>query len=264
MAGLPIWYELMTQDPGKIAAFYNAVLGWNVQQDGDELPNGARYGMIVREDGGNAGGVLTLSDEMREHGAQPAWLIYFHVDDVDASVAKAQGMGASVQMPPMTMDGVGRMAMLADPQGAHFYLMTPQPPEGTSPDAGSDVFSTDHVGRCSWNELNTDNADAQMEFYTAIMGWDNPGEMPMPDGHTYRFVNLGEQGIGAIGSMKPEGVPNHWLPYFRVADIDAAKAAMESEGGNVMMGPMEVPGNDYIVVGIDPAGAPLGLVGKKG
>ena len=263
MAGMPIWYELMTDDPSKVAGFYDAVLGWHVQRDGDELPNGARYGMIGRAGGGHAGGVLTLSDEMREHGSRPAWLTYFHVDDVDATVEKAQGMGATLHMPPVTMDGVGRMAMLSDPQGAPFYVMTPQPPEGTPADAESNAFSTDAVGACSWNELNTDGADAQMEFYTTLMGWQQSGEMPMPDNHSYRFLNVGEQGIGAISSMKPEEVPTHWLPYFRAADIDAAKTAFEAEGGTIYAGPMEVPGDDHIVVGIDPAGAALGIVGKR-
>ena len=263
MAGTPIWYELMTNDPAKVGAFYDAVLGWTVAEDGDTLPNGAKYGMIQRADGGQAGGVLTLSSEMCEHGARPVWLTYFHVPDVDASVAKAQDMGASVQMPPMTMDGVGRMAMLADPQGAHFYVMTPMPPDGSDPGAGSAVFSPDAVGQCAWNELNTDGADEQESFYTSLFDWDVTGQMPMPDNHTYKFVNDGDTPLGAIGSMKPEGVPSHWLPYFRVADIDAAKAAVEANGGTVMMGPMEVPGDDYIVVGSDPDGAPLGLVGRR-
>lgn len=263
MAGTPVWYELMTTDPAKVAPFYREVLGWSVATGGDHLPNGARYGMIGRADGGQAGGVLTMSGDMCEQGARPAWLIYFDVDDTDEACAKAQELGAAVQMPPVTMDNVGRMAMLADPQGTSFYVITPTPPEGSEPDGESSVFSPEVTGYCAWNELNTQNADKQEAFYSQLFDWEVTGEMPMPDGHTYKFVNNGELPLGAVCSMKPESVPSQWLPYFRVTDIDAAKDAVQANGGKVEMGPHEVPGGDYIIVGFDPDGAALGLVGRQ-
>ena len=103
--------------------------------------------MIKRSDGGNAGGVLTLTDEMRSSGARPIWLGYLHVEDVDATVAAIKADGGQVTMPPWDQAGVGRLAMVTDPQGAPFYLMNPLPPEG-DPDATSDVFSTDKAAAC--------------------------------------------------------------------------------------------------------------------
>src|SRR3954468_20868417 len=79
-----IWYELMTTDPEGAKAFYDAVIGWNISEGAPEF-NG--YRMIGRTDGGFAGGVLPLTDEMQQHGARPAWLGYIHVPDVDRSVA---------------------------------------------------------------------------------------------------------------------------------------------------------------------------------
>lgn len=262
MAGLPIWYELMSPDPAGVAAFYAAVLGWNIPATGNPMPNGSEYRQIGRDDGGWQGGVLTLTPGMAESGVHPAWFTYFDVDDVDACVEKAKAMGAAVFMDPMTMEGIGRMSMLADPQGAPFYVMAPIPPEGgVDPDGA--VFKGDTVGRATWNELNTDAADEQMQFYTSLFDWEQSGEMPMPGEHTYRFFNLGERGVGAIGSMKPDGMPNAWLPYFRVADINGAKRAVEENGGQILMGPQEVPGDDHIIVAFDPAGAAVGLVGRK-
>jgi predicted enzyme related to lactoylglutathione lyase len=54
-----------------------------------------------------------------------------------------------------------------------------------------------------------------------------------------------------------------WTYYIRVADIGAAHKAIVAGGGTVLHGPQEVPGGDYIIVGIDPQGASFGLVGKK-
>lgn len=263
MAGWPIWYELMVPDPAAVAPFYKAVLGWEIPEHGNAMPNGSEYREVKRADGGTAGGVLTLTQNMADHGVRPIWLAYFHVADVDESIRKAGAMGASTMMEAMTMEGIGRMAMLADPQGAPFYVMAPSPPEG-SPDAKSDVFQPDTPGHGAWNELNTDAAQQQIEFYTALFDWRVDGEMPMPDDHIYKFLFDGENGVGAIGSMKPDGMPSAWLVYFRAHDIDAAKAAVEANGGRVIMGPHEVPNDDHVIVAIDPAGAPVGIVGRKG
>src|SRR5438046_475176 len=86
--GSYIWYELMTPDPVGAKAFYDAVVGWNI---GDPAPAGSvEYRMIGRSDGGNAGGVLTLTGDMQQHGARPTWLGYICVDDVDESVASIE------------------------------------------------------------------------------------------------------------------------------------------------------------------------------
>ena len=263
MAGIPIWYELMTADPAAVAPFYRATLGWNIPAIGRPMPNGAEYREIVRADGGNAGGVLTLTSDMTAGGANPGWIAYFHVDNVDASVSKATEIGGAVHMPATTMPGVGRMAMLADPQGATFYVMDPAPP-ADQPDAQSDVFKGDTPGHCTWNELNTDDAESQIAFYTSLFPWTVEGEMPMPGEHVYKFLTCEGRGIGAIGSMKPPGMGNAWLPYFRVANIEEATEAVKANGGTIVMGPHEVPGGDNILVTLDPAGAAVGLVGKKG
>src|SRR4051812_1698324 len=126
-AGDFIWYELMTSDADGAKAFYDAVVGWNVDAQ-SHFPNG--YRTIGRSDGKSAGGILPLTDEMRQHGASPTWLGYVNVDDVDASVARIEQAGGKTLMPAFDIPQVGRVAMVADPQGAPFYIMKPIPPEG--------------------------------------------------------------------------------------------------------------------------------------
>ena len=263
MAGAPIWYELMTPDPGAVAPFYRAVLGWEIPAEGHDMPNGSQYREILRADGGNASGVLTLTPSMAGGGARPGWLTYWHVEDVDAAVAKAEGLEASVHMPPMTMPGVGRMAMLADPQGAPFYVMDPTPPPN-APDAQSDVFQPNTPGHAWWNELQTTDEPRSTGFYTELFGWDAGNAMPMGDKGDYRFVEAGGKAIGAINPWMPDWMPVSWLPYFGVADIDAARSAAEAEGATIRHDIHQVPGGDFILTCTDPAGAPLGVVGKRG
>lgn len=263
MAGRPIWYELMTPDPGAAAPFYRAVAGWEIPAEGHAMPNGSEYREIRRGDGGFAGGVLSLTAGMAAGGARAGWLTYFHVDDVDAAVAKAQQMGATVHMPPMSMDGVGRMAMLADPQGASFYVMDPTPPPG-DPDAQSDVFQSMTPGHCWWNELETTDEPGATAFYTALFGWGAEQTMPMGEHGDYRFVEAGGEQIGAINPWLADYMTVGWLPYFGVAEIDDARAAAEANGGTITHDVHQVPGGGYIFTATDPTGAPVGFVGPKG
>ena len=86
----------MTTDPDGAKRFYDAVVGWTI---GERIDRRSDYRMIGRSDGGFAGGVLPLTDEMRSHGARPVWLGYLGVDDVDATVAQIEAKGGQVLMP---------------------------------------------------------------------------------------------------------------------------------------------------------------------
>ncbi len=262
MTGRPIWYELMTPDPAGVAPFYRATLGWDIPDKGVETPSGHPYWMIGRPDGGHAGGAILLTEEMQMSGGSAAWIPYFHVGDVGAAVAKAQELGASVWLPPMTMD-VGTMAMLGDPQGASFYLMDPVPPPD-QPDAQSDVFKPKTPGHAWWNELETSDEPGATAFYRGLFGWGAEQSMPMGERGEYRFVEADGEQIGAINPWMADYMKVGWVPYFGVADIDAARAAAEASGGTIEQDIHEVPGGDFIFMATDPAGALVGIVGPKG
>src|SRR4051812_38533630 len=178
-----IWYELMTPDPDGAKAFYDAVVGWTV---GEAAPEFNGYRTIGRSDGGFAGGVLPLTDEMQQHGARPTWLGYIHVGDVDDALKSIEAAGGKTQMPATDIPNVGRIAMVTDPQGAPFYVMKPMPPAG-DPNAQSDVFSPTEPQRCGWNELATSDAVAALDFYTSQFGWEKGDAMPMGEAGDYRF-----------------------------------------------------------------------------
>ena len=256
-AGDFIWYELMTPDAEGSKTFYDAVVGWNIGEGVAEY-NG--YRMIGTADDGFTGGVLPITDEMQQHGARPTWLGYLNVRDVDAKVAEIESAGGKTLMGATDIPNVGRIAMVADPQGAPFYVMKPIPPEGKENQA-STVFSPTDQGRCAWNELSTSDPVAARQFYGQQFGWTSDNFMPMGEHGEYRFIDNEGLTLGAIaGAM--EGQHPHWRFYFRVPSVGSAKQTVEAKGGKVIMGPMEVPGGDRIVIGIDPQGAEFALVGK--
>ena len=255
--GAWIWYELMTPDPEGAKAFYEAVVGWAMTtgHNGDD-----NYGFIANADGGMTGGMLRLAPEMIEHGARPGWLGYSGVDDVDAMVGQVTTAGGRVLMAPFDIAMAGRVALVADCCGAPFYIMKPTP----QPDGGeSTAFSPSLLGRCGWNELCAGDVDHAVAFYTGLFGWTLGEPMDMGEHGKYHFP--AHDGVAFGGMMKAMAHmgPPHWNHYFRVADIDVAKAAAEANGGTVAVGPMQVPGGDWVIMGADPQGAFFALVGAR-
>ena len=255
--GAFIWYELMTTDAAGAKAFYDAVVGWDI---GDAAPELNGYRMIGRSDGRFAGGVLPLTAEMQQHGARPMWLGYINVDDTDAAVQAIEQAGGKALMAAFDIPSVGRIALVADPQGAPFYVMKPIPPAGQEKDA-SDVFSDTAEQRVSWNELSTSDPAAARQFYGQQFDWVSDDFMDMGELGQYRFLDHQGVRIGALCGVAPGQQPA-WRYYFRVASIAAAKGRVEHNGGTVTMGPHEVPGGDHIIIGNDPQGAEFALVGK--
>ena len=222
---------------------------------------------------GNVAGLLPLTAEMTAGGARPAWIGYILVDDVEKMVESVEHGSGKVHMPAMTMGGVGRMAMVADPQGAPFYIMKPTPP-ADQPDAESHAFSYDHprIGHCAWNELATSDVEGAKHFYGQRFGWVKDGEMDMGPMGAYEFLrHTGRSdgsvmGQGMLGAVMPKmpGMPvSAWTYYFRVSDIDAGVTHIEAGGGQIVQPSVEIPGGDYSLVASDPQGAHFGLVGAR-
>ena len=260
--GAFIWYELMTDDPASARDFYRAVVGWEIEAEGKAMPTGATYRMIGRSDGGFAGGVLEITADMKAGGATPGWLGYIHHADVDGAIAATKAAGGAVHMPPMDMPGVGRMAMVSDPQGAVFYVMRPTPP-AENPDATSDVFSIDQAQHMRWNELWTTDQDAAVSLYTDLFGWTQEGAMEMGEMGDYRFIQHDGTGIGAIAKAQADGQGSRWQYFAGVDDIDRACKAVTENGGKLLGEPQQIPGGEYSVYAHDPQGATIGLVGPQ-
>ncbi len=256
-----IWYELLTHDADAAADFYAKVVGWSSSPSGQP---GMDYRFFSSADGSNmadgVGGFMAITPEMAEHGARPAWIGYLAVDDVDASVAAIVAAGGAELMPAMTLDGVGRMAMVVDPSGAPFYVM-----RGASDEASHSFAAAEpKVGHGAWNELASSDPTVAKAFYTSQFGWVQDGDMDMGPLGQYEFLwSSGKRFLQGAVMRAVNDEPSHWLFYFRVADIDAAHRAATAAGGSIYQEPQEIPGGDFSLIAQDPDGAHFGLVGAR-
>lgn len=249
--GTHIWYELLTGDVDAAADFYGQAVGWKSASFGGSRPDDQPYTILSAGTDG-VGGMMK-----NPMATPPLWLGYVGVDDVDAAVAKLERLGGKVHRPAWDLEGVGRIAFVADPQGAMFYLM-----RGAS-QMDSTAFSPERDGHCAWNELFAADQKAALAFYGAMFGWEKGDAMPMGELGDYTFINHRGAMIGAVMD-KPAEVPAvGWNYYFRVTGIDAAVERIKAAGGSVINGPQEVPGGLWVINALDPQGGAFGLVGTK-
>lgn len=258
-AGDFIWYELMTSDADGAQAFYGGLVGWDFRAADQGVMDYRQFGM----NGTVIGGCLPITEEMTQGGARPLWAGYIAVQDVDVSAEAVKRSGGEILLPPYDIPDVGRIAFIADPQGAPLYVMRPATGEHVS-----ESFST-HLpreGHCAWNELATSDPQAAKSFYGDVFGWETADTMNLGPLGDYDILRNGADRDFTFGAVmqKPEEVPvSLWSFYFRVAGIDDAVRFIEMHGGQVLNGPLEIPGGDFALNALDPQGANFSLVGKR-
>ncbi len=107
-----VHFEVAGKDGKRLREFYTGLFGWKIEVD-----PAMNYGMVeTGGEGGINGGI------MQTHGDMPAYVIFYvQVDDLQAYLDKAQGLGATMVMPPTPIPtpipGVGAFAMIQDPEG---------------------------------------------------------------------------------------------------------------------------------------------------
>jgi hypothetical protein len=246
LPGKFVWFELCTKDADRkrAQAFYGETLGWRavpfaMGQDS--------YEMIYAGDT-MQGGYASLADER-----QPAhWISYVSVKDVDGAARAATAHGGKVVKAPFDAPTVGRMARIADPQGAELYLF--HSATGNAPD-----LETAPQGHFFWNELHTSDPTRALEFYDAVVGYSHRS-MDMGPGGTYHILARdGKDRAGVTAHLAP-GVPPHWLPYVSVDDPDATVARARKLGANIPMACENIPGVGRFGVMQDPTGAVLAIM----
>ncbi len=110
------WNELAARDMDRAVQFYSGRFGWTpVPFEDSPQP----YTMMMQGEA-PAGGIYAMSADMP---FPPHWAPYFAVEDTDASVRRSDELGGTTVMPPHDIPGIGRFAMLRDPQGAVFYII---------------------------------------------------------------------------------------------------------------------------------------------
>jgi predicted enzyme related to lactoylglutathione lyase len=116
------WNELWAKDANAVLPFYRKAIGVTLDKMAQPMPDGGTYHLFTF-DGAMVGGALTTPNAK----APAMWLPYVSVEDVDAAVARAKGLGGRVIAEVMDVDTVGRFGIVADRQGAVLGLIRPAP-----------------------------------------------------------------------------------------------------------------------------------------
>ncbi|MES2180444.1 MAG: VOC family protein [Gemmatimonadota bacterium] len=238
-----VWHELMVPDTSTAPAFYKGVTGWGTQKFEGPMD----YTMWVNGET-PVGGLMPLDKDLQAMGVPSHWLHYVGVANVDDSAALAESLGARVNVPPTDIPNTGRFAVLADPQGASFAIYTSSQ---DAPPAGDPA-----IGDFSWTELGTTDSDAAFAFYSKLFGWTETSTMDMGGGMMYKMFGGGGAPIGGMYTIgkEMEGMPPNWLGYVLVTSVADSVEAVKNGGGQLMSGPMDIPGGK-IAVFTDPQGA---------
>jgi hypothetical protein len=261
--GVPCWVDTTQPDPDAALAFYGGLFGWDFE---DGMPEGAgSHYFMGRIRGGDVAAISSAPD-----GAPPAaaWNTYIWVDDADVAAKKAVDAGGTVVAEPFDVMDAGRMAVLADPEGAVFSVWQAREHKGAK-------VVNEH-GALNFNGLATRDAAGAERFYGAVFGWTalslpsgpmwtlpaygdhleeaTPGlrkqmaEMGAPDG----FVDV----VAALNPIADDDTqtPAHWSVTFGVDDVDATVATARELGGEIQHGPVDAPWTKMAVIR-DPQGA---------
>jgi len=236
--GMFCWVELATPDAAAAKKFYMSLFGWAANDM--PIPDGVYT--IFQKDGHDLGALYQNKD------VPPNWASYINVTSADDSAKKAQGLGANLVAPPFDVMDIGRMAVVADPQGATFCLWQAKKQIGAT--------IRGETGTLCWNELMTSDPEASRDFYGSLFGWNFK---PSPE---YTEISVGATGIGGMLTMTPDmqGMPPTWSPYFAVDDCDATADSAKSLGAQIYVKPTDIPNVGRFAVMADPQGAPFDII----
>lgn len=243
MSNLPgkfVWFEHLSADPPRARNFYQQLFTWHVEtmRIGE-----SHYPMIVNGKEGIGGFVNGDS------GAR--WISYISVPDVDASYTAALAAGAKSESAPTDYGTIGRGAAIVDPTGARISLWK----SADEDQADADVPINGWV----WNELWTSDVDTALAFYSKLIGYTHEA-MDMGEQGTYHVLNTSGKGRGGVMRSPDPNMPAQWVPYVRVADVDATLANAKRLGANVCMEGTDIPTVGRIGMMVDPQGAMIAVI----
>jgi uncharacterized protein len=247
------WYELLTTNAAAARMFYASVVGWEAH---DASTPAFPYS-VFSAGKAEVGGLMELPPDALRMGAEPRWVGYVAVDDIDGAVERLRCLGGSVFVRP-TDSNIGRVSIVADPQTATFgivgALRRGEPP-------GEPPVEPPLPGTVGWHELLAADGTKAFTFYSELFGWQPaPREKDLLE--SYQLVSAGGRTIGGIFNKLSRVPVPFWLYYFEVSDIVQAVARVKEGGGRVVQGPMELLGGSWIARCIDPQGAMFSLQGK--
>lgn len=265
MPGVPCWIDSTQPDPDDAAAFYGALLGWEFE---DRMPPDVPGSYLVGRVRGLDVGAIGSPPEGRAPAA--SWTTYVAVESADDAAARATAAGGRVVMEPFDVMKAGRMAVIADTEGATIAVWQARETIGAE--------LVNEPGTWNFSGLHVRDVEAARAFYGDVFGWvlseieggeaslmwrlpgygdylerDQPGlqqqmaEMGAPEG----FADVVAMLIPETGADAP---PPYWDVTFSVESADETAERARTLGGTVLVPPTDAPWVRFCVIR-DPQGA---------
>lgn len=231
--------DLLTTDLNAAARFYSRVFGWKLQRHDAE-------GYIDAFSRGDPVATLSTYTDTGAPEDGSIWLASISVTDVDAAVRAATRNGGKVVEVAQNVPGVGRAAVIEDPNGAVVMLLRNNDGDPADGPAATNEWL--------WPELWTDHPDRTARFYDKVVGYKAVAHRG-PKGYEYRI--LGRDGIARATILRTPlpDVESNWLLYMKVRNVHATARAVVENGGRVLVPPMKGDFNADIAIVADPTGA---------
>ena len=243
-----VWGDLVTADVAAAADFYGKVFGWTFETYGGDDDRDTYT--LALADGLPIGGMVF--DQRAKKGKTPSarWIGLISVADVKAATAAVSASGGTVVRAPVMLGERGETAVFKDLDGVLFGVVRSK--SGDPPDYAGDV------NEWFWVDLWTNDVDRAAAFYRAVVGYET---VPVADSGPRSGLHLLSGGYARAGIMQKQNSKTTptWLPYIRVADVDASVTTATAAGGKVLLEPVAM-GRARVAVIADPTGAPVGIV----
>ncbi len=241
LVGKFVWYDLFTNDLQSTSRFYEGLFGWSFSDTASK----ERLVKTIARDGVPIANAI-LIDSVKGNVNECLWLSYMSVEDVDRALMVAKKNNGTIYMQPKDLPNRGRIAIVKDPEGALFAIVTTS--DGDPPDQG--LIQNHWMG----SELWTANVDASLKYYHLLAGYEQR-LVDVGAGPKYRFLVKNGQTRGGIVKIPWDDVKPNWLPYIAVEDVMAIAAKAEELGGKVLVEPDKAIRKGRVAIIADPSGA---------
>lgn len=246
LPGKFVWFDLASPNLQQQMDFYRAVFGWSYRAPGRTNED---YTLILNR-GQAVGGMFGFDPpEGQQDGA--VWIALMSVDDVDASVRAVTANGGQVELAPADVARRGRHALFRDPAGGLFGTLrssSGDPPDGEVP-----------LGGFLWVDLFAREPERMTRFYTALAPYDLEVRAITED-VSRTLLNAHGMPRAGIVPVDEEANRSSWVPYVRVADVQATLARVVEGGGFAIVAPDPSILDGNLAVFVDPNGAVIGIV----
>ncbi|WP_108811291.1 VOC family protein [Sphingorhabdus sp. Alg231-15] len=245
--GQVVWHDLLTTNVGAARKFYAELLGWTYEVEHAEKfvwKSGEADYPLILDHGEAHGGFIAIEPDQQSH-----WLAFVAVDNVDDAAKRCEKLGGTIERTAFDIPGVGRSAVIRDPQGA---LICPF------------VASHDYpapTGLFTWDNLLAPDIQGVKQFYEGLFPW-SPTETEAEDmSHSVNFTAPDDQLVTGA-SVIPEAldIKAQWVPYMTTANVDASVEKAGSLGAQIVMAPQTKSGFGRFALLRDPTGALFALL----